>query len=876
MTREESSGETDEAGQHVTKRDATKDHRWRLRAPGRPSLLATTVTAALLVPVGVSWASPTAQRNAPGEDSSDGIVDAHDDLYVEHADDEFEQVGDLILVSDPAPLGPFPADEADDGVSAAVQAAPTFDEAFTLHSRPQAARKILLDFDGELVESEHWNGGDPIDAAAYSRGTDQADESFSPTDLIEIERIWARVAEDFAAWDVDVTTEDPGAAGLSRNGAGDDEYGVRVVITPSYQWYSSTRYGGVAYLHTFDRSDDLPAWVFASNLGNGNAKSVAEAVSHEVGHTLGLSHDGATTTDSGGNTSTVGYYGGHGDWAPIMGVGYYRPITQWSKGEYPGATNTQDDLAIIDTYITRIGPDEAPAVGTGVIGPGDSNSTHSLTDGGRVDTHTLQIQDAPVEVSVRKADPEGNLLAELRIRNSAGVVVASATPSGSASWSLDVTLPTETQAGLYTVEVESVGWAPSADPGFSSYASMGDYVLDIDAPGAFDDPTSPDTPTTPPPSDTPTPPGTQPPPSDSGGDRLTATTPRRVLDTRNEDSAVIGPIPAGRDIAIDLEGVPAGATAVVLNVTAVAPQADGFLTVTPCEAPEAGRTSSLNFEAGRNIANSLIVPISTSGKVCLFSSVPAHALLDLTGWISAEGDLSLAALDSTRVVDTRTGTGINTRLRAGEPAVVSLASVLDNDDVSAVALNVTAIRPAGAGFLTIEDCTTGQTPTSSLNFVTNETRGNNGVFALGTGQQLCVTSSVATHVTIDVTGVFGTDPGLTFVPSSAPERILDTRRTSRVAAGGTATFDVETNAATNTLQRSPVAASVNLTATRHDDNGFVTAWACGDRPDTSALNPSAGAATANGALVELSPSGTTCLFHASGGHLIVDLAGWWI
>ena len=41
------------------------------------------------------------------------------------------------------------------------------------------------------------------------------------------------------------------------------------------------------------------------------------------------------------------YYSGQGNWAPIMGVGYYKPISQWSKGEYSGANNTEDDLTII-------------------------------------------------------------------------------------------------------------------------------------------------------------------------------------------------------------------------------------------------------------------------------------------------------------------------------------------------------------------------------------------------------------------------------------------------------------------------------------------------------------------------------------------------
>ncbi|KAF6260322.1 hypothetical protein COO60DRAFT_898787 [Scenedesmus sp. NREL 46B-D3] len=62
----------------------------------------------------------------------------------------------------------------------------------------------------------------------------------------------------------------------------------------------------------------------------GNAKNTWEATSHEVGHNMGLSHDG---------TASVGYYRGHGDWAPIMGVAYSRNVSQWSRGDYSGANN---------------------------------------------------------------------------------------------------------------------------------------------------------------------------------------------------------------------------------------------------------------------------------------------------------------------------------------------------------------------------------------------------------------------------------------------------------------------------------------------------------------------------------------------------------
>lgn len=76
-----------------------------------------------------------------------------------------------------------------------------------------------------------------------------------------------------------------------------------------------------------------PALVYYNNMAGGiNAGTetyIAEAAAHEFGHNLGLSHDGTTT----GTT----YYAGHGSglvsWAPIMGVGYYNNVTQWSKDE---------------------------------------------------------------------------------------------------------------------------------------------------------------------------------------------------------------------------------------------------------------------------------------------------------------------------------------------------------------------------------------------------------------------------------------------------------------------------------------------------------------------------------------------------------------
>ena len=91
------------------------------------------------------------------------------------------------------------------------------------------------------------------------------------------------------------------------------------------------------YDNTSQHSYYQPALVFTKGVGTG-AKNIAEAASHEAGHNVGLSHDG---------TASVGYYAGHGAWAPIMGVGYSKAISQWSKGEYSGANNKEDDFAVI-------------------------------------------------------------------------------------------------------------------------------------------------------------------------------------------------------------------------------------------------------------------------------------------------------------------------------------------------------------------------------------------------------------------------------------------------------------------------------------------------------------------------------------------------
>ena len=145
--------------------------------------------------------------------------------------------------------------------------------------------------------------------------------------------------------------------------------------------------------------------------------------SHEVGHTVGLNHDG----DSGGSA----YYEGHNGWAPIMGVGYYASVTQFSKGEYTSANNTQDDTAIIDTYIPRSADLSGDAIATAVPLSGPSISATGII-GTRADADLYKVEAGAgtLSVTAATASPDANLDIQLSLYDSTGNFVTGANPAG--------------------------------------------------------------------------------------------------------------------------------------------------------------------------------------------------------------------------------------------------------------------------------------------------------------------------------------------------------------------------------------------------------------------------------------------------------------
>lgn len=333
-------------------------------------------------------------------------------------------------------------------------------EAFSLHSRPGASRVIHLDFDGHDTPGGGWSGtpGTPYD-------TDGNPASFSDAERRAIIDVWRHVAEDFAPFAIDVTTADPGIDAIRRATTSDELYGTRVVITPTKTDCGTC--GGIAYVGTYDATGSShdyyqPAWVYVAST---NAKSIAEAASHEAGHNLGLRHDGVI--------DGPGYYSGHGDWAPIMGVGYYEPVTQWSRGEYAGANNTEDDFVVVTQNGGLLAGDDhggTAATATpldavvdvlGEIGAGGDVDAFSFTTPGGV----LNIAAAPVSVGA-------NLDISLQLLQDSGTLVSSTDPAG-----LGATLETTVGAGTYTLVIDGVGTGDPGTTGYSDYGSVGRYRL---------------------------------------------------------------------------------------------------------------------------------------------------------------------------------------------------------------------------------------------------------------------------------------------------------------------------------------------------------------------------------------------------------------
>jgi hypothetical protein len=364
--------------------------------------------------------------------------------------------------------------------------------------------------------------------------------------------------------------------------------------------------------------------------------------------------------------------------------------------------------------------------------------------------------------------------------------------------------------------------------------------------------------------------------------------PARLWDSR------FGPGPMGgvgadqsRDITFaGFGGVPAaGATSVVVNVTAVGATADTFVTVWPTGEPRP-LASNLNVPAGDTRPNLVTVKLGAGGQVSFYNSAGTVDLIaDVSGWYGPTGGRRFTPLTPFRRWDSRVGPGPVGRLPAGLIAGVQLVGgQVPAEGTSGLVLNVTAVNPTADTHITVWPGPEAKPLASNLNIPAGDTRPNlvivksidGGHGTEGNGVINFTSSAGLVDLVVDIAGYFHST-GNTFT-SVSPSRVWDSRSAPGPAGavGPGESRDITVTGIGGVPLSGVVGVVLNVTAVGPSAETYVTAWPTGEaQPLASNLNVPPGDTRPNLAIVKVGTGGKVSFFNAAGTvHLVVDLAGW--
>lgn len=234
-------------------------------------------------------------------------------------------------------------------------------------------------------------------------------------------------------------------------------------------------------------------------------------------------------------------------------------------------------------------------------------------------------------------------------------------------------------------------------------------------------------------------------------------TPARLLDTRSS-SCVSGS--AGRNLTVTgVGGVPAGAGAVALVLTATRATATGYVTVSPTGSARP-HASSLNFGKGSTVAITVLAKIGTGGSINLYANNGCPDLLvDVVGWFesSAAANGGFASQTPTRILDTRTSPPCVSGSAGRNLTVTGVAGVPSN--ASSVALNVTAVGATTSGYVTVSPTGTTRPVASNLNFLKSSATAAMVIAKVGTGGKINLYANAGCpNIIVDVVGYFTATP----------------------------------------------------------------------------------------------------------------------
>ncbi|MFE5808557.1 hypothetical protein [Streptomyces sp. NPDC056491] len=374
------------------------------------------------------------------------------------------------------------------------------------------------------------------------------------------------------------------------------------------------------------------------------------------------------------------------------------------------------------------------------------------------------------------------------------------------------------------------------------------------------------------------------PPPSSGLGTYKPITPTRLMDTREGLGVPKAKVGAAGTVTLQVAGtagIPAGATAVVLNVTATEATAGSFVSVYPNGTTRTS-ASNLNFTAGQTIPNLVVVPV-VNGKVSFYNHAGSvHLIADVAGFYTTDGSGSTyKPITPTRLMDTREGLGVP-KARVGEAGTVTLqvagTAGIPATGVTAVVLNVTATGPTAGSFVSVYPNGTTRTSASNLNFTAGQTIPNLVVVPVVNGKVSFYNHAGSVDLIADVAGFYTTDGSGSSYKPITPTRLMDTREglgvpQAKVGEAGTVTLQV-TGAAG--IPAGVTAVVLNVTATEPTAGSFVSVYPNGTtRTSASNLNFTAGQTIPNLVVVPVVNGKVSFYNHAGSVHLIADVAGYY-
>ena len=388
------------------------------------------------------------------------------------------------------------------------------------------------------------------------------------------------------------------------------------------------------------------------------------------------------------------------------------------------------------------------------------------------------------------------------------------------------------------------------------------------------------------------------------GARYTALTPVRILNTLTGlGQAGNRPVRLGTttdlNVETSLSGVPAEATAVVLNVTSRGASSTTDLRVYPTpRAPGAPvpDVSNLNVERGQTRANLVTVPVGAGHQVRLRNaSGSTDVLVDLAGYYAPAAAADLHPVTPVRVLDTGTGAGvpggIQGRIGPGQTVDLTVTGshgVPADGSAQAVVLGVTAAFPtSGTDVRVYPTPTDGSVPeVSNLNAAAGRNVPNLVVVKIGDGGRVRLrNASGSVTLLADLDGWFGTGTSGSVFRPTRPTRVLDTRHSlgtsgpTRLGAGGTVDVAVRDSSGADVVAGVPssaTAAVLNLTGVAASGPTDVRGYPspAGSVPTVSNLNLVKGQTAADLALLQLGSAGVQLRNNSGTVALLADVAGW--